>query len=150
MLTARGEVVDRVVGLKLGADDYVLKNCDAMELLARVEALMRRAPGMAVRTAECYEFGDVRVDLRANEVTRGGELVTLSRAEFRLLKYLLEHRGSVVGREELLEKVWGLNGATLSRTVDVHMASLRKKIERDPKYPEVILTVKGFGYKLAV
>jgi DNA-binding response OmpR family regulator len=150
MLTARGEVVDRVVGLKLGADDYVLKNCEPVELLARIEALLRRAPGTPVKTADRFEFGDVRVDFRSNEVTRRGSPVILSRAEFRLLKYLLEHRGSVVTREELLEKVWGLDGGTLSRTVDVHMAGLRKKIEPDSKYPQFILTVKGFGYKMAL
>jgi DNA-binding response OmpR family regulator len=150
MLTARGEVVDRVVGLKLGADDYVMKNCDALELLARIEALMRRAQGATVRTAERFEFGGVCVDFKSHEVTRGGQAVALSRAEFRLLKYLLEHRGSLVTREELLEKVWGMSGGALSRTVDVHMASLRRKLEPDPKYPAFILTVKGFGYKMAV
>jgi DNA-binding response OmpR family regulator len=150
MLTARGEVTDKVVGLKLGADDYVVKNCDALELLARIEALLRRNQSRVVRTAERFEFGEIRVDLKNNEVTRGGNPVALSRAEFRLLKYLLEHRGSVVTREELLEKVWGMAGGALSRTVDVHMASLRRKLEPDPRYPVLIVTVKGFGYKLAV
>lgn len=149
MLTARGETADKVVGLKLGADDYVMKNCDALELLARVEALLRRTKG-AVRSAGHFEFGDIRVDLRTNEVTRGGRAVSLARAEFRLLKYLLEHRGSVVTREELLEKVWGMGGGAQTRTVDVHMASLRRKLEADPKYPVLIVTVKGFGYKLAL
>jgi DNA-binding response OmpR family regulator len=150
MLTARGEVVDRVVGLKLGADDYVVKNCDVLELLARIEAILRRTKTAALRAPDQFEFGDIRVDCKTYEVTRAGREVTLSRAEFRLLKYLLEHRGAIISREELLEKVWGHAGETISRTVDVHMAGLRKKIEPDPRYPVYLLTVKGFGYKLAV
>ena len=147
MLTARGEVVDRVVGLKLGADDYLQKPFDVLELLARAEALLRRATGSpAVRNV--YHVGDVQVDLKQNEITSNGTRITLSRAEFRLLKYLLEHRGTIVSREQLLENVWGMEGDTLSRTVDVHMASLRKKIEPDARFPQYLLTVKGFGYKL--
>ena len=148
MLTARGEVVDRVVGLKLGADDYVQKNCEPVELMARIEALLRRAPGAAPAGPGLAEIGEVRIDLERNEVARAGVPITLSRAEFRLLKYLIERRGALISREELLENVWGLDGATLSRTVDVHMASLRKKIEPDPRYPRYLLTVKGAGYKL--
>jgi DNA-binding response OmpR family regulator len=144
MLTARGEVVDRVVGLKLGADDYVQKNCEPVELMARIEALLRRSAARAGFSDE----GDIRIDVRRHEVTRGGKSVALSPVEFRLLEYLLEHRGAVVSREELLEKVWGLNGDTLSRTVDVHIAGLRKKIEPDHRYPKYLLTVKGTGYKL--
>lgn len=150
MLTSRGEVVDRVVGLKLGADDYVQKNCEPIELMARIEALLRRAAGTASATAERAEFGDLRVDLRRHEVTRAGKPLTLSPVEFRLLKYLIERRGVVVTREELLENVWSLRGDTLSRTVDVHVAGLRKKMEEDPRYPRLLLTVKGAGYKLAV
>jgi DNA-binding response OmpR family regulator len=148
MLTARGEVVDRVVGLKLGADDYVQKNCEPVELMARIEALLRRS-GNAV-TAERAEFGDLRIDLRKHEVTRAGKPLTLSPVEFRLLEYLIERRGAVITREELLENVWSLSGDTLSRTVDVHIAGLRKKIEADPRYPRLLLTVKGTGYKLSV
>jgi DNA-binding response OmpR family regulator len=147
MLTARGEVVDRVVGLKLGADDYVLKNCDVMELLARIEALLRRSAATAPVQPDRVEFGSVRIDFKTNEVRRDGHPVALSRAELRLLKYLVEHRGALVSREELLERVWGLDGSTLSRTVDVHMAALRKKLEPDPRYPQYILTVKGLGYR---
>jgi DNA-binding response OmpR family regulator len=152
MLTARGEVVDRVVGLKLGADDYVQKNCEPVELMARIEALLRRSGGAAAAlsgVAGRAEFGDVRVDLRKHEVTRAGTVLTLSPAESRLLEYLIERRGAVVTREELLEKVWGLDGDTLSRTVDVHIAGLRKKIEADSRYPRFLLTVKGAGYKLS-
>ena len=147
MLTARGEVVDRVVGLKLGADDYLQKPFDVLELLARVEALLRRASGPPP-ARDSYQVGDVIVDVKQNEVTRNGTSIALSRAEFRLLKYLLEHRGTILSREQLLENVWGMEGDTLSRTVDVHVASLRKKIEPDPRFPQFLLTVKGFGYKL--
>jgi two-component system alkaline phosphatase synthesis response regulator PhoP len=149
MLTARGEVVDRVVGLKLGADDYVQKNCEPVELMARIEALLRRAGGVVAAGAGKVAFGDVRVDLRSHEVTRAGKPVTLSPVEFRLLEYLIGRRGAVVTREELLENVWSVNGETLSRTVDVHVAGLRKKIEADSRYPRYLLTVKGTGYKLA-
>ena len=150
MLTARGEVVDRVVGLKLGADDYVQKNCEAVELMARIEALLRRASRAAAAESGPATFGDVLVDLRRHEVTRAGKPLVLSPTEFRLLEYLLERRGAAVSREELLERVWGLEGDTLSRTVDVHIAGLRKKIEEDSRYPRFLLTIKGSGYKLAV
>ena len=149
MLTARGEVVDRVLGLKLGADDYVQKNCEPVELMARIEALLRRG-GVATIGESRVEFGNVRVDFNKHEVTRGGMPVTLSPAEFRLLQYLIERHGAVVSREELLEKVWNLQGDTLSRTVDVHIAGLRKKIEADSRYPRFLLTVKGAGYKMAI
>jgi len=150
MLTARGEIADRVVGLKLGADDYMVKPFDPLELLARIEALLRRASGQPAKNAELFEFGDIRVDLRSNEVTRDRQPVPLSRGEYRLLRYLIEHRGSTISREELFDKVWGMESDTMSRTVDVHVASLRKKIEPDPRYPQYLLTVKGFGYRLVV
>jgi DNA-binding response OmpR family regulator len=150
MLTARDEVADRVVGLKLGADDYVAKNCDVVELLARVEALIRRGSAAVEMTAHAVAFGDVRVDFKAKEVTRHGAPVQLSPVEFRLLKYLIEHRGLVVSREELLGKVWGFHSEMLTRTVDVHMANLRRKIERFPRFPEYIITVKGAGYKMTI
>lgn len=150
MLTARGEVVDRVVGLKLGADDYVQKNCEPVELMARIEAVLRRAGAGAAINPGQAELGDVHIDWRRHEVTRDGKPLTLSPVEFRLLEYLMDRRGVVVSREELLENVWGLDGETLSRTVDVHIATLRKKIETDSRYPRFLLTVKGSGYKLAV
>jgi two-component system alkaline phosphatase synthesis response regulator PhoP len=142
MLTARGEVVDRVLGLKLGADDYVQKNCEPMELMARIEALLRRSG----RTLA--EFGDLVINLRNHEVTRAGKTQTLSPVELRLIEYLIERRGTLVTRQELLENVWGIQGDTLSRTVDVHIAGLRKKIEADPRYPRLLITVKGTGYRL--
>ena len=149
MLTARGEVVDRVLGLKLGADDYVQKNCEPVELMARIEALLRRSRG-SVDGGLHASFGEIRVDFRKHEVTRGGRPVVLSPVEFRLLHYLVERKGAVVSREELLQKVWGLQGDTLSRTVDVHVAGLRKKIEADSRYPQFLLTIKGAGYKLSI
>jgi len=149
MLTARGEVVDRVLGLKLGADDYVQKNCEPLELMARIEALLRRS-GSTALWPDRAEFGEVCVDRRKHEVTRAGTPLTLSPVEFRLLEYLIERHGVVVTREELLEKVWGLDGGTLSRTVDVHVAGLRKKIEVDSRYPRFLLTVKGAGYKFSL
>jgi DNA-binding response OmpR family regulator len=149
MLTARGEVIDRVVGLKLGADDYVQKNCEPIELMARIEALLRRSGRSTSNGVEHTSLGDIRIDLRNHEVTRAGRPLALSPVEFRLLTYLLERRGLLVTREELLENVWGVNGDTLSRTVDVHVAGLRKKIEADSRYPRFLLTVKGVGYRLA-
>lgn len=149
MLTARGEVVDRVLGLKLGADDYVQKNCEPAELMARIEALLRRSRG-AVTGSQRAGFGNIRIDFRKHEVTRAGKPIVLSPVEFRLLEYLVERRGAVVSREELLEKVWNVSGDVLSRTVDVHIAALRKKIESDSRYPRFLLTVKGAGYKLSL
>jgi len=149
MLTARGEVVDRVLGLKLGADDYLQKNCDPMELMARIEALLRRSASVVAAPGR-VEFDTVRVDFRKHEVTRDGKPLTLSPVEFRLLEYLIQHRGDVVTREELLEDVWSLQADTLSRTVDVHIAGLRRKIEVDSRYPRFLLTVKGAGYKLVL
>jgi DNA-binding response OmpR family regulator len=147
MLTARGQVVDRVLGLKLGADDYVPKPFDMMELLARIEAVLRRRRGASPAGAGTVTFGDVRVDFRRAEVTRGGEIVELSSLEFKLLRYFLEHRGALVSRQELLEQVWGYPGVLQTRTVDVHVASLRQKIERHPAKPEYIVTVHRMGYR---
>ena len=149
MLTARGEVIDRVLGLKLGADDYVQKNCEPIELMARIEALLRRSQS-SVTSPEVASFGEIRVDFRQHEVSRAGAAVALTPIEFRLLEYLLERRGNVVTREELLENVWSADGGMLSRTVDVHVAGLRKKIEADPRYPRFLLTIKGAGYELVV
>jgi len=150
MLTARGQTVDKVVGLKIGADDYLTKPFEMMELLARVEVLLRRAPPpQAGASGDVYQFGPIRVDLRRTEVQRHGKPVALSAKEFQLLRYLLEHRGTTVSRETLLSEVWGYGGVTSSRTVDVHVAWLRQKLEPDPKNPQWILTVVGLGYKFA-
>ena len=147
MLTARGQVVDKVVGLKLGADDYLTKPFETIELMARLEALLRRAPCGAQPGGEVYRFGDVAVDFRKMEVTRSGAPVDLSAREFKLLRYLVEHRGATLSRDALLAEVWGYDEMPLTRTVDVHVAGLRQKIENNPKAPEHLLTVHGLGYK---
>jgi two-component system alkaline phosphatase synthesis response regulator PhoP len=147
MLTARGQVVDRVVGLKLGADDYLTKPFEMMELLARVEALLRRSRATVSPAAGTYAFGDVRVDFRRAEVIRAGEPVALSGLEFKLLAYFIQHRGAVLSRDELLDKVWGYDATPTTRTVDVHVASLRQKLEANPSRPEHIVTVHRLGYK---
>jgi two-component system, OmpR family, alkaline phosphatase synthesis response regulator PhoP len=147
MLTARGQVVDKVVGLKLGADDYLTKPFEAVELIARLEALLRRRGPVRQSGADVYRFGDVVVDFRRVEVTRGGQPVDLSAREFKLLRHFIEHRGATLSRDELLSQVWGYDEMPLTRTVDVHVAGLRQKIEANPKSPEFIVTVHGLGYK---
>jgi two-component system, OmpR family, alkaline phosphatase synthesis response regulator PhoP len=147
MLTARSQVVDKVVGLQFGADDYLTNPFDMMELLARLEALLRRAPSRPSRNI--HRFGSIQVDLRSAEVTRNGVAVNLSAREFQLLRYLIEHRGSLISREELLTNVWGYEATPLTRTVDVHMAWLRQKLETNPKRPEFILTIRGLGYRFS-
>ena len=151
MLTARGQVVDKVVGLKIGADDYLTKPFEMMELLARIEALLRRAPAMQEGTTDAagdvYTFGLVRADFRRAEITRDGAPLELSAREFKLLRYFIEHRGATISRDELLNEVWGYNAMPSTRTVDVHIAWLRQKLEPNPHYPQYILTIHGLGYK---
>ncbi len=147
MLTARGQVVDKVVGLKLGADDYLTKPFEMMELLARIEARLRRAPPPATIDAEAYRFGAIQVDFRKAEVTREGQAINLSAREYQLLRYFIEHRGATISRDELLNQVWGYNAMPNTRTVDVHVAWLRQKIEPNPKHPQYILTAHGLGYR---
>ena len=148
MLTAKGQIADKVAGLKLGADDYVTKPFEMVELLARVEAKLRRVPVNA-HPVEGYQFGDVRVDFRRAEVTKAGEPLELSAREFQLLKHFIEHRGATLTREELLNEVWGYNAMPSTRTVDVHVAWLRQKVEPNPRHPQYILTVHGVGYRFA-
>jgi two-component system alkaline phosphatase synthesis response regulator PhoP len=148
MLTARGQTLDKVVGLKLGADDYLTKPFEMPELLARIEALLRRAAQGPSRSA-VHRFGRVQVDLRQTEVQRDGKVVQLSAKEFQLLRYFLEHRGETLSRERLLTDVWGYERSLSTRTVDVHVAWLRQKLEADPKQPQLILTIHGLGYKFA-
>ncbi len=147
MLTARGQTADKVIGLKIGADDYVTKPFEMLELLARVEALLRRAPSRPVVDGSVYHYGPLRVDVRGTQVSRDGKRVNLSAREFQLLRYFVEHPGATLSRDELLKEVWGYSTQTFTRTVDVHVASLRQKLERDPKHPAMILTVQGLGYK---
>lgn len=149
LLTARGQTVNKVVGLKLGADDYVTKPFEMMELTARIEALLRRAPNRTGNQNEVHQFGPLRIDFRGTEVTREGKPVNLSAREFQLLRYFVEHRGATLSRDEILKEVWGYHAETFTRTVDVHVASLRQKLEHDSKKPELITTVPGLGYKFA-
>ncbi|HWC18511.1 MAG TPA: response regulator transcription factor [Terriglobales bacterium] len=149
MLTARGQSVDKVVGLKIGADDYLTKPFDTIELLARIEALLRRARTYSNTRQPVQRIGALAIDLPGTTVVRNGKQVPLSAREFQLLRYLLEHRGVTMSRGDILKDVWGYSSETFTRTVDVHIASLRQKIESDPKQPELILTVPGLGYKLS-
>lgn len=147
MLTARDRTSDKVVGLKLGADDYLTKPFESAELLARIEALLRRVPPSASQTPDPYCFGNIEVKLRSAEVLRDGEPMKLSAREFKLLKHFIEHRGDVLSRDQLLDAVWGYNFIPSTRTVDVHVAWLRQKLEVDPREPRYIVTVHGLGYR---
>jgi two-component system alkaline phosphatase synthesis response regulator PhoP len=147
MLTARGQTVDKVTGLKAGADDYVTKPFNMQELMARIEALLRRAPTRSALKSDVYQFGSILVDRRATEVTRDGRPVNLTAREFHVLQYFLDHAGATLSREQLLTDVWGYNAKIFTRTVDVHVASLRNKLEDDPKQPRFIQTVQRVGYK---
>ncbi len=146
MVTARSQTVDKVLGLKIGADDYLTKPFEMLELLARIEALLRRSASRRTPSAG-YEFGSIRIDFRSTEVSRNGELLNLSAKEFQLLRYFIEHDRETLSRETLLQRVWGYQSTPSTRTVDVHVAWLRQKIEDDPKKPRWILTVHGMGYK---
>jgi two-component system, OmpR family, alkaline phosphatase synthesis response regulator PhoP len=149
MLTARGQLVDKVLGLKIGADDYLTKPFELLELLARIEALLRRGaiPPAKDKEPPVYEFGPLRVDLRGTTVSRNGQPVPLSAREFRLLSYFVQHPNATLSREVLLKEVWGYSEDTFTRTVDVHVGSLRQKLEADSKQPVMIVTVPGLGYK---
>ncbi len=144
ILTARGQVQDRVAGLRLGADDYLTKPFAMSELLARIEARLR--PGSSP-VGRVHRFGVVEVDLRGAEVRREGRVVALSAKEFKLLRYLIQHPGTPLGRNELLDEVWGRDAMPTTRTVDVHVAWLRRKLENDARRPALIVTVRGLGYK---
>jgi DNA-binding response OmpR family regulator len=146
MLTARGQEVDKVVGLELGADDYVTKPFSIRELLARVKAVLRRA-GTIPKQGENYAFGEVEVNLRNCQVSRKGKALEFSSKEFELLKYFLNHPGETLSRDRLLEDVWGYDRFPTTRTVDAHSVRLRQKVEPKPDDPRFILTVHGTGYK---
>jgi two-component system alkaline phosphatase synthesis response regulator PhoP len=147
MLTARGEEADRVLGLELGADDYVTKPFSLLELLARVRAVLRR-PGPRQKFEE-FAFADVRIRLRSRQVWKAGREVGLTRKEFDLLVFLVQHRGEILTRERLLDEVWGYERFPTTRTVDTHILRLRRKFEADPERPTFILTSHGQGYRFA-
>jgi two-component system alkaline phosphatase synthesis response regulator PhoP len=149
MLTARRQIRDKVAGLKAGGDDYLTKPFQMSELLARVEALLRRAATAPELAPARYQFGSIAIDTRSTEVTRDGQAVPLSAKEFQLLRYFVEHPNVTLSREELLREVWGYGDPPSTRTVDVHVAWLRQKLEPDLENPQFILTVIGFGYKFA-
>jgi two-component system alkaline phosphatase synthesis response regulator PhoP len=147
MLTARHQVVDKILGLKIGADDYLTKPFEMLELMARIEALLRRAARTFTSAALIYQFGNIRVDFRKTAVQREGNPVDFSAKEFQLLRYLIDHKGEALTREQLLQEVWGYASVPFTRTVDVHIAWLRQKLEEDPKQPQWIVTIHGHGYK---
>lgn len=145
MLTVRDQLVDKVIGLNLGADDYLTKPFESAELIARIQALLRRVPmhaGHGVR-----KFGSIQVNISRGEVTKDEKPVDLTRREFQLLCYLIERPGAAIPRSELLRSIWGYDTGTFTRTVDTHIGSLRRKLEEDPAQPQFILTVLHVGYK---
>lgn len=145
MLTARGQEIDKVVGLELGADDYVTKPFSIRELMARVKAVLRRASPQPV--SDIYRFSDIEVNVRSNEVLRDGQPVELSAKEFALLAYFVAHPAETLSRDRLLDAVWGYENYPNTRTVDTHIVHLRQKLETNPEEPRFILTVHGSGYK---
>jgi two-component system alkaline phosphatase synthesis response regulator PhoP len=147
MLTARNLLTDKVVGLKLGADDYLVKPFESMELLARIEALLRRAARSDDSPGSLFNFGEIRVDFDRGVVTRGDTEVDLSAREFALLEYFIGNRRRILTREEILNEVWGYDAAPYTRTVDVHVAGLRQKLECEPGNPRYIITIHGRGYR---
>jgi two-component system alkaline phosphatase synthesis response regulator PhoP len=149
MLTAKTQLVDRVVGLKIGADDYVTKPFEAPELLARIEALLRRSKREKLAPVGRFEFGDVEVNFENGHVRKAGLPISLAGKELELLRYLIDHRGTVVSRDELLEGVWEYQPGVSSRTIDVHVAWLRQKLEDNAQTPKHIHTVRGVGYRFS-
>ncbi len=148
MLTARGGVTDRVVGLEFGADDYLTKPFEFIELLARIQALLRRIERGAARAVSgSFEYEGIRIDVRSAQVFLNDELVQLSTKEMQLLQYFIENAGVALTRDGLLDAVWGYDLGTNTRTVDVHVGRLRQKLESEPNDPKLIITVRGIGYR---
>jgi two-component system alkaline phosphatase synthesis response regulator PhoP len=154
LLTARSQIFDKVLGLKIGADDYVTKPFDTFELMARIEALLRRTPlqprNKSGNHTDNIQCGPLFLDVRRVKVTLHGKTINLTSREFHLLRYLMEHQEITVSRDELLQEVWGHHSSMLTRTVDVHIASLRQKLEESPKNPQIILTIPGIGYRFQI
>lgn len=150
MLTAKGEEIDKILGLELGADDYVTKPFSLRELLARVKAILRRAEGGSGASASAIVLGAVAVDFVAFNATRDGKQLDMTPKEFEILKYLWEHRNKTVTRDQLLTHVWGYEESVTTRTIDNFIARLRQKLEDDPSHPRRILTMHGAGYRLVV
>jgi len=146
MLTAKGQEVDRVVGLELGADDYVTKPFSPRELIARVKAVLRRTHD-ASQSDNSYRFGDITVDFDRFEVLREGEKIDLTAMEFKLLRVFLEHRGQVLSIDELLRKIWGEDVFLTDRVIYTHVNNLRSKIEKDPRDPKLLVSLRGIGYR---
>ena len=150
MLTARGEETDRIVGLEVGADDYVLKPFSARELVARIRAVLRRVrPSETPAGDEPLEVGDVLLDQARHEVTQAGQPIELTRKEFEVLRLLMRNAGTVVSREQLIEDVWDVNWFGPTKTLDVHISALRKKLGDDPAAPQYVHTVRGVGFRFA-
>jgi two-component system alkaline phosphatase synthesis response regulator PhoP len=149
MLTAKTQVVDKVVGLRLGADDYLSKPFHPAELLARVDALLRRVQKENRIPVQKFHFGDVEVDFERGDVVKAGQRISLAGKELQLLRYLVDNRERVVPREEILQKVWEYHSDVTSRTIDVHVAWLRQKLEQDPQFPRHIQTIRGRGYRFS-
>jgi len=150
MLTARGQEVDKVLGLKMGADDYVTKPFSLMELLARMESVLRRSSQQPAPTPEGpahFQFGTIEVDFAKHEATRDGQPLEMSAREFSMLRFFVQNQGKVVSRDQLLDAVWGYDHIPFTRTVDAHIAKLRKKIEEKPSEPKHLITVHRLGYK---
>ena len=150
MLTARGQELDKVAGLELGADDYITKPFGLSELLARVRAHLRRTARLTVESMkeiESYAFGSVTLDFKKYQATKNQQALELSPREFELLKYFIQHRGEAVTRDQLLDAVWGYHTNVFTRTVDNHVAKLRHKIEDDPEHPQYLMTVHRVGYR---
>jgi len=147
MLTAKGEEIDKVVGLEIGADDYITKPFSVRELLARIKAHLRRAERNEKEVPKVYSFGDVEIDFAHFKARRKGKELDLTSIEMEILKYLIAHRGEVVTRDNLLDKIWGYDSYPTTRTIDNHILKLRKKIEEDPAHPQYILSVYGGGYR---
>ena len=150
MLTAKGGEIDKVVGLEIGADDYITKPFSIRELLARIKVQLRRVDREEKAVSEVYSFGDIEIDFAQFKVIRKGKEIDLTSLEMEILKYFVAHQGKVITRDDMLDKIWGYESYPTTRTIDNHILKLRKKIEEDPSHPRFILSVYGGGYRFIV